>query len=229
MKRVFQAVILFTGLALIHVLVLACYPNYKYLSHVFSDYHQRQWSTKLIKDCKTVLLGNSIVYLLADSLLDENVYKFGCAGAQISTLTLRINTLNSCAGKSLIILIGINDVMSRKSLSRMMRDYSELLEIVNRQNWRKVSIIGVLPINIESGYFTNNLLAKRRIRLLNSYLSDKAIVNSNLEYIDPVGFTNKSLGLLKSELTRDGVHLNDKGQQELLKIIQDIHVKNSAE
>ena len=152
-----------------------------------------------------VLLGDSLVRevgrkLEADSHMFTAISK---GGARIENMEEEISRLEKNRDRHLVVMIGTNNVQNGRS-EVMLNAYEKLIEHCKSVGNRAVTMVG-----IPSRYDLNSVDNSRRIGI-NEGLKLKCEASG-------VGYLEYECG--RSRLARDGLHLNNLGQDELARKI----------
>ena len=185
---------------------------------------------KVIKEFKNnplnygdiVFLGNSITQGGKDwsERLDyPNVRNRGIGGDVTDGVLARIDEINYFKPKAVFLLIGINDLWNNDSPDIPSTDYiaNNIVKIANVISTKtpktKIYVQTVLPIEKEK--FKNNILK------VNQLIKTKEEENK-YKIIDLYSVFVNDDGLIKDDLSTDGIHLNEKGYETWVKFIKPI-------
>ncbi len=188
-------------------------------SVVSSKRHQ----SRLIKLNKVILKNGSII-LFGDSILESldfkntNIHNFSIGGETIGLLNNRIQKYKFPDFCKIVIMIGVNDFLFNVNEDKTKKDFKNLIEFVSSKIFfSNIYILEILPISAE-GFFVNRDKINKSIQIFNNNI--RMIVknqnNNNVKVISLYDQFKNHNSNLKSELTNDGVHLNENGK-ELLK------------
>ena len=207
------------------------FPRKKNISRYHNNWAQKHY-TKRIKEFKkeplelgeVVFIGNSIT----EGGLDwsrkfgiEHIRNRGIAGDVTDGIMKRLREITYFKPRAVFILIGINDIFSLHH----QEDNPDLKydKIVPSPEYIGKNILKITKIihhrSPNTKIFVRTLLPTRRIYLQKDILSVNKMIKKNelkgfYEVIDFYGQFIDSNGELIQELTKDGVHLNDKGYQK---------------
>ena len=181
---------------------------------------QPDWAKKLYYDRievfkRDTLRFNQIVFLgnsITEGGKDWNekfgvvgISNRGISGDSTDGVIARLNEIIHFSPKAIFLLIGINDIYNELTPST---DYvaNNILKIIKRINQElpetKIFLQTILPVEKE--------VYKDKIIAVNGMIKT-FVSKSKFEIIDLYSiFVNKE-GIMKKELSYDGVHLNDKG------------------
>lgn len=178
---------------------------------------------KLSSDKPIVLLGDSMMayFPVKAFKLDNKIHNLGIPGDTTIGVLNRLDQVIRLKPKIVILQIGLNDFVLTKlskdeSLKNILTIRHQLLE--NCPN-SQVYIMSLTPINQKE--------FKDQLYLLNRKADDAIILNKMLKkvvdefhYMDIYDQLTNQNGDLALSLTRDGIHLNQKGYQVYLNIFQ---------
>jgi lysophospholipase L1-like esterase len=184
---------------------------------------------QLKPDKKCVLLGDSMMAYFPTKAfdLDKDMHNLGIPGDTTTGVLNRIEQVANLNPKIIILNIGLNDFVLTKlthqeSLDNILDIRHQLLEKCLDTT---VFVTSLTPINqkdFQDQVYLLNRDPKDAIKLnemLSKVIDQKHFINIYDELIDDEGN-------LKLELTRDGIHLNQKGYQiyyhRFNKLINDI-------
>ena len=165
-----------------------------------------------------VFIGDSITDLYPlDSYysdLDYATYNRGIGGDTTSGLKARLDvSVFDLEPQVIIMLIGINDINSGKSVNNVISTYREIIEEINdKLPEAKLYCISVLPMNkdIESYSTVNAEQNNKNVVELNSLI--KQLTNEvNATYLDLYSLVLDENGYLIKDYSDDGIHLNASG------------------
>ena len=156
---------------------------------------------------------NKIVFL-GDSLTDwgewgellehSNIVNRGVAGDTVAGLLNRLEPIIRSRPQQLYLMIGINDLIRKKSVSETVQSYRAILEKLQKEAPQtKVFIQSLLPVNSKK----YRAVTKEKLVTFNRQLQDLAFEFSDT-YIDLYSaFSPKNI----DQYTVDGLHLNGNG------------------
>lgn len=158
------------------------------------------------------------VIFLGDSITDEgewtellgkpNIKSRGISGDTTDGVLNRLDEIVKFQPQKIFIMIGINDLISNKSINNTLTDYKYILSIFQNQIPNtEVFIQSVLPVNnVTSRYWQNT----KNIIKLNLGLKELAKEFEN-QYIDVFSHLADPENQLDAQYTLDGLHLNGQG------------------
>ena len=185
---------------------------------------------KVIKEFKSnplnygdiVFLGNSITSGGKDwskRLKHPNIRNRGIGGDVTDGVLARIDEITYFKPKAVFLLIGINDLWNNNSPNNPSAEYIanniiQIAQVINAETPKtKIYVQTVLPIEKEQ--YKNNILKVNEIIKANEKENPYQIVD--LYSI----FVNEN-GLIRKELSTDGIHLNEKGYDAWVEFIKPI-------
>ena len=185
---------------------------------------------KVIKEFKSnplnygdiVFLGNSITSGGKDwskRLKHPNIRNRGIGGDVTDGVLARIDEIIYFKPKAVFLLIGINDLWNNNSPNNPSAEYIanniiQIAQVINAETPKtKIYVQTVLPIEKEQ--YKNNILKVNEIIKANEKENPYQIVD--LYSI----FVNEN-GLIRKELSTDGIHLNEKGYDAWVEFIKPI-------
>ncbi|MEL0186972.1 MAG: GDSL-type esterase/lipase family protein [Flavobacteriaceae bacterium] len=155
-----------------------------------------------------VFIGNSITQggdNWSEKFNMPGIRNRGIAGDTTDGLLVRLNEIIFYKPKAVFLLIGINDLYNDNNLSPkyIAKNIIKIVKKINKgSSESKIFIQTTLPVKKEKYV--------KQIQILNQYLK-KYLKKGTFEIIDLYSqFTTQS-GSIKTDLSDDGVHLNDKG------------------
>ncbi len=161
-------------------------------------------------DVKFVFIGDSMianwdVERFFPNRIVENRGKDGIGIAEMTTLAQPNNEADA------IVLIGTNDLkpsMTDDQIAAYILDYASAIE---QLKYKRIVLISILP--------TSNEDKNQRIEKVNDGIREALSDRSNIVYVDCYdAFLRGSV--IKEELSREGLHLNDYGYILLTDIVK---------
>lgn len=170
-----------------------------------------------IQDSVIIFLGDSqIEYGNWNELLQRNdILNRGIAGDVVSGLLGRVEEVCRHQPSKIFIQIGTNDLSMDLSPKEIIKDYTLLIDEIQQRCTAQIYVNAVLPVQDLPGEFYQNSIILALNRSLKQLCQSKSI-----EYINLNDTFTDELGNLKSTLTNDGLHLNDKGYLVWAKILK---------
>ena len=170
-----------------------------------------------------LFLGDSITeyYDLGKYFIDLPVVNSGISGDTtddiLSNMKERVYDYNP---SKIFLLIGTNDLEIDKSVDEVVDDIKEIVKgIKDNRPKAEIYIESVYPVNSD---INEDLVDKREnedIIAINEELEEYA-EEENLTYIDIYNLLVTEDGVLNTEYTKDGLHLNDKGYDVVTKTLE---------
>lgn len=160
-----------------------------------------------------VFLGNSITERgkWSELFKNKNIINRGIGGDVCFGVLNRLNEVLESSPKAIFLMIGINDIGRSVPVDTIA---GKIQEIINRikakSSQTKICLQSVLPINEE--IFKGDYMKGKSVKIvqLNRLLRSLA-AKEKVQYIDLYPRFADQNGILKSELTADGIHLNETG------------------
>lgn len=146
-----------------------------------------------------VLLGDSLTKRGEwKTLLDkQNLINLGVDGDTTSGILKRIDTVISLKPKKVFFMAGINDLCVSVPLQEVFENYKRILELLKENG---------IYVMVQLTLVTQMPAVNKKVILFNELLKEYCEKNS-IDILDlSSSFTNQN-GLLKEELTTDGLHL----------------------
>lgn len=166
----------------------------------------------------TVFLGNSIIegFDLQRWFADSSLINRGIVGDHMDGLIQRLdNSAVALEPKKLFIMIGINDIGDKRDDDYLMTMYDTLLDtLIHELPDTEILIHSILPT---SERWKN--CPPKQIRRINRYLK-KLARQRNVTFINLHPLFLKGRKYLNPDLSRDGLHLNEKGYAIWVKEIE---------
>ena len=182
----------------------------------------REFKSKPLKFNDIVFLGNSITEGGKDwskRLNYPNIKNRGIGGDVTDGVLARIDEIVYFKPKAVFLLIGINDLSNNGSPDNPSAEYIgnniiKIAQVISAKAPKtKVYVQTVLPIDKE--IYKNNILKVNEIIEANEK-------ENAYEIIDLYSIFATENGLIKKELSSDGIHLNEKGYNTWVEFIKPI-------
>jgi len=230
MKKFFLLVVIFSiSSCTNNISVDHLYPSEDLIIQNHDDWGEGNYK-KMIREFKSnplnyndiVFLGNSITESGKDwskRLNYPNIRNRGIGGDVTDGVLARLDEIIYFKPKAVFLLIGINDLWNNNSPDNPSAEYIanniiKISQVINAQTPKtKIYIQTVLPIEKEK--FKNNILKVNEIITANE--KDNPYQTIDLYSI----FVNEN-GLIKKDLSTDGVHLNEKGYDAWVDFIRPV-------
>ena len=205
------------------------YPSEDLIIENHDDWGEGNYK-KVIKEFKSnplnyndvVFLGNSITQGGKDwskRLNYPNIKNRGIGGDVTDGVLARIDEIVYFKPKAVFLLIGINDLWNNGSPDNPSAEYIgnniiKIAQVISAKAPKtKVYVQTVLPIDKE--IYKNNILKVNEIIEANEK-------ENAYEIIDLYSIFATENGLIKKELSSDGIHLNEKGYNTWVEFIKPI-------
>lgn len=167
----------------------------------------------------TILVGDSLSLWFPSKLLpwDRNWLNQGISGETTVGLLKRLYLFDSTRPETIFVMIGINDLLhgvdNRIIIANQRRIISQLRTV---HPGSQIVVQSILPHSGESANWEGRdrllQLSNSRIRKVNRSL--KALADAEgAFYLNLYPLFTDAQGFLRSELSTDGLHLNDEGYQ----------------
>ncbi len=164
---------------------------------------------ELLKDTKNeiIFLGDSITQQAEWSELfdDSHVKNRGIGGDSAEKILLRLNEIVSSRPQKVFLMAGINDLASNPKEIVLDR-IKEIISFIKVESPNtEIYVQSILPVN-------NSIRKTGRsnsdIEFINKKLNAFSITQSNVIWVDLASHFSDKNGLLNSDFTHDGLHLN---------------------
>jgi lysophospholipase L1-like esterase len=177
-------------------------------------------------DDRVVFIGDSITFLWTGAPFNNPHFVNRGIGAQTTTQMLirfRSDAIE-LKPKKIVLLGGINDIGVGLSLEDTESNITSMAELARLHNAQLV-LCSVLPVN-DRGHLPDGSVPNRtrnhtpeKIRALNEWMRKYAQENG-LTYIDYYSEMVNSDGMLRPELSIDGLHLNAAGYSVMTEVFK---------
>ena len=165
----------------------------------------------------TVLLGDSISLWFPPNLLPgrRTWLNQAISGENSGTLLQRLDALDDAQVETVFLMIGINDLISGKPESQVIANIqSVVLYLQENHPEAKIVVQSILPHAAENATWEGRdrllLLPNDRVRTINEAIAQLS-ATENVYYLDLYPLFVNGEGLLRADLTTDGLHLNERG------------------
>lgn len=172
---------------------------------------------QLINSKSIVMLGNSLTEGgedWAQKMNNKHIVNRGISGDNARGVYDRLGEIVKGKPKKIFLMIGVNDISHHLSTDFIINDISEIIEKIKLNSpHTQVYIQSILPINESFGIYASLDGKSGQVPDINAKL--KALArNWNLTYIDlfPL-FVEPNTYKLRTDLTRDGLHLLEEGYE----------------
>lgn len=156
-----------------------------------------------------VFLGDSLTFRTEWSELfpEEIVINRGIGRDTTAGVLKRLDHIIEAKPKKIFILIGVNDLKSRKSVSAIIHNYAKIItSIQSRSPKTDIFIQSLLPVNNKK---YGNILSNDTIKTMNKDLQALA-KKTGVQYIDLYSAFSQN-DQLPDKYTVDGIHLTGEG------------------
>ena len=159
--------------------------------------------------------GSADLVMLGDSLTDrgewhellgrDRVANRGVAGDTIAGARARLAPTKSLRAKTIVVMLGINDLLSGRSVAACVDDYRRLLaDLAAFEPPPRIVVQSVLPVGAQIS------LSNQPIRELNEQLRALCVA-PRCEFLDVFSALVGPDGALPASRSGDGVHLDGDG------------------
>jgi lysophospholipase L1-like esterase len=190
-----------------------------------------QWLTVLGKEAKataqhppdrlTVLLGDSLSLWFPPELLpaDRAWLNQGISGESSTGLSKRLNLLDGLEPQTIFVMVGVNDLIKGGPDAQVVQNLKQMVQTLKQQHPKSELVLqSLLPhgdgtlVTVGTAEDREGLLkvSNERIYQLNQKISAVA-AESEVRYLDLYPLFVDGEGVLRSELSTDGLHLNRQG------------------
>ena len=196
--------------------------------HIYTDHYYKRFLQFMDEPAITskdiVMLGNSLTEGGGDwsaRLGKKNVRNRGIIGDEVMGIYDRLHQILPGHPAKLFLLIGVNDIshnLTSDSIVSMIRTTVERIQKESPDT--KLYLQSLLPFNESFGRY-KSLTGKTDIIPEVNLRLEALAKEKNIAYINlfPL-FTEKGTNVLRSELTNDGLHLNEDGYKIWVKAIK---------
>ncbi len=205
----------------------------------------QQWVTQLGREAEavamnrpsklTVLVGDSLSMWFPTKLLpiDRIWLNQGISGETSVGLLKRLQLFDSTQPDAVFVMIGINDLLKGASDEGILDNQRQIIRDLRWAHPKaQIVVQSILPHSGEQATWENRdrllAISNSRIRELNRRLREIANVENAL-YLDLYPMFTNADGNLQTELSTDGLHLNDQGYlvwRSALQLFGQIQLKN---
>ncbi len=174
-----------------------------------------------------IFLGDSITDYCrwSEMFQNLNIKNRGIVGDMTGGVVKRLNEVVSSSPDKIFIMIGVNDLSSRRlEISEIEDNYEKIIKfIIKKTPLTIIYVQSLLPVNEDIPNRLGHATTQQVIKV------NKAIrqlcVKYQLQYIDLFANFRNNNNQLKKEYTSDGLHPNGKGYSLWMEAIEDF-VKN---
>lgn len=154
----------------------------------------------------SVLLGDSLsLWVPQEGLSNDRLWlNQGISGDTTAGVLKRLSVLNQTQPDTIYVMVGINDLRRGYSDRTILTNLYQIAAQLRRQHPRsRIVMQSILPTRYDA-------IPTHRIDRLNQQLAAIA-QHTGTEYLDLTRFFRDEAGVLRLDLTTDGLHLNPSG------------------
>jgi lysophospholipase L1-like esterase len=205
----------------------------------------QQWVTQLGREAEvavtnrpsrlSVLAGDSLSMWFPAKLLpiDRSWLNQGISGETSVGLLKRLQLFDRTQPDAVFVMIGINDLLKGASDEGILNNQRQIIRDLRWAHPKaQVVVQSILPHSGEQSTWENRdrllAISNSRIREINQRLREIATMENAL-YLDLYPMFTDADGYLQTELSTDGLHLNDRGYlvwRSALQLFGQIQLKN---
>lgn len=156
-----------------------------------------------------VFLGASIIqHCEWHELLGQSVFNRGIAGDTTHDVLSRLDSVYAQQPSKLFIMVGLNDLFRKHSVSEVLKNYERIITIIQTQTPdTKIYFSSLLPVTNDTSLLSDlNPKISQVNKMLSNLCTKKAI-----QYLDLYSSFADQNGSMKKHLTYDGIHLTGQG------------------
>jgi lysophospholipase L1-like esterase len=165
----------------------------------------------------TILLGDSISQWFPPNLLlgDRTWLNQGLSGETSAGLLRRLSLLDKTRPQTILVMIGINDLLRGISDEEILNNYQEIVRYLRTTHPNtQIVVQSILPHgDVKASWEGRDrllLVPNSRIRTLNQRIAEISIANG-ASFFDLYSLFADLQGNLRMDLSTDGLHLNPDG------------------
>lgn len=165
----------------------------------------------------TILLGDSISQWFPPNLLlgDRTWLNQGLSGETSAGLLRRLSLLDKTKPQTILVMIGINDLLRGISDEEILNNYQEIIHYLRTTHpSTQIVVQSILPHgDVKASWEGRDrllLVPNSRIRALNQRIAELSIANGAF-FFDLYPLFADPQGNLRLDLSTDGLHLNPNG------------------
>ena len=173
---------------------------------------------------ETVMIGNSLTENGGDwgkRLHKKHVRNRGIIGDEAQGIYDRLDEITSAKPRNIVLMVGINDVSHGLSADSVMILVTKVIDKIRTDTPKtRLYVQSLLPINESFGRYKKLTGKTELIPEINRKL-EECVRARDLRFINlfPL-FTEGNSSILRQELTRDGLHLNEEGYTIWSKVLR---------
>lgn len=191
-------------------------------TYTFKEYAKRleKFKSDPIAKKDVVFLGNSITAGTNwAKLLDmPRAINRGISGDITFGILNRLQEIIAANPRKIFILIGTNDLARGIPDTLILNNYKRIIDRIKKGSSSKIYFFTILPVNQKTS-FQKHKDKGAHINRINSEL--KKLAARRVKVIDLYSYFVDAEGGLKENLSYDGLHLNDAGYQEWVKVLKE--------
>jgi lysophospholipase L1-like esterase len=165
----------------------------------------------------TVLLGDSLTLWFPPELLpdDRQWLNQGISGEDAAGLLQRLNLLDGVKPQTIFVLVGVNDLIKGSSDTQLLGRYQKMIaDLKAKQPKAEIVMQSILPHGGDRLTVDNRAevlqVSNERIAQVNRQLR-KLTEQEGVKFLNLAPVVTDRDGLLRAELSTDGLHLNQQG------------------
>ena len=164
-----------------------------------------------MKKSELVFLGDSLT--MRHNWSNFKASNMGIDGDTTNGILERIHLASQA--KSIVLMIGVNDILNQVSIKRIQENYSKILDSFSSE--QEITILSLLPV-IDT---KQTKAINQDIKTINRWLKSRTDKN-NLRFIDLYPhFLDSDKKGLKNTFTTDGIHLTAKAYKLWENLLKD--------
>jgi lysophospholipase L1-like esterase len=174
--------------------------------------HRNDFAKFKKRDHLSILFGDSMTENFWPYMVkSDSILNMGISGDFTEGLIMRIDDVIRLKPDNLFIMIGINDIVEKVPLKEIKFNYKKIVELVRSDSPdTKIYIQSTLPTRDLESLLSSSTSVNKSVIELNDYLKLMS-KDQGLTFIDMYASFIDEHNNLKSELTWDGIHLNQQG------------------
>ena len=201
------------------ILIAAIFATLLAVSALAADYDPRTapfWGQRTsifealpVDSTDVVMLGNSLTNGCEwhELLGMPNVKNRGISSDIVEGVRLRLGPVVKGQPKKIFLMIGVNDISHALSSDSIAGAIIAVADSIRQASPRtQLYVQSCLPFNLSFGYYKALTGRERQVPEINAILRDAA-PDHGYEYVDLYSLFAGDDGLLRPELTNDGLHL----------------------
>lgn len=158
-------------------------------------------------DVSVAFFGDSLTRWspLVELFDDLDTVNLGYSGNTVFNMRSCVGMISAVKAEKVFVHGGINDLINKRSMSRIIEDYDKLLDgIVEECPGIRVYVLNILPVNSD---LYHHKISNEDIKKLNA-LIEELCVKRDMTFIDLYSLYEAN-GELPDQITRDGIHLTE--------------------